>query len=92
MVKRFKSYFKEIYHTIMLAVFFKQQVNTADQRSSQHLRQALLDNDLPLALNPEIWACAKLAHKASDQVSQESAGRGHATVQLGVSKFRPCFT
>lgn len=78
MAERFRSYFKEIHHAITLALFFKQQVNTADQRSSQHLRQALLDNDLRVAPKTEIWVCARLAHKASDQVSRVSADRGHS--------------
>lgn len=75
-----------------LALFFKQQVSTADQRSSQHLRQALLGNDLQVAPKPGIWACAKLAHKASDQVSLVSATGDMSQCSLESAKLRPCFT
>lgn len=48
-------------HAIALALFFKNWANADDRRSSQHLRQALLDNDLQVAPERENLAHRKLA-------------------------------
>lgn len=91
MAKRFKSYWKEIEQGIALALFFKNQANTDDdRRSSKHLRQAL--QAVP---ETEVWASVKQAkcnvHMATAQESLASASSGHATVQPGVNKLKLCF-
>lgn len=91
MAKRFKKYFREIYHALPLAVFFKQEVNTADQRSSQHPRQELIDDDdLQVALKPEIWACAKLATKPQTRCLWCQL-RGDMPANPGIRKLRHYF-